>query len=199
MPDLFVAQGLDYNPVQGELVLIEYLPSGRPILVVELLNSHRVRAILSNDDIHSDSLPTIGTHVECVQNQGIWSYVRTIDVLQGRAVVNVQGAGIVATADSAHLYSTPNHFLGMSHDEVLLNGTDSQVRMTEHYMELSGPTSGIRLGSTLVDGQIPGLLPGVSFTGGRTNTPSGRHIPSRRGTAWDISHRRATPCGKVQH
>ena len=184
MPDLYTPQGLEYNPAEGEVVRVEHLESGRPVLILELRNKHQVRAILNNDDIHSDSLPSIGARVECVQTQGLWTYVRTIDVLQGRAVVGVAGAGLTVTSERAHVYSTVNRWLGMNAEEVLLNGPANQIRMANHALELTGPSIGLELGT------------GARVTGGRMNMPSTDvYLPSvgRSNALYNIDSEDARP------
>ena len=140
----------EYNPIRGQVVIISELASGRPLLLVERANKHRIRAIINNDDIHSDSVPAIGATVECIQESGLWVYVRTLDIREDHSKVHVRGAGWNIALNRAHLYSTVNNWLGMGSRYMALQTADSSLHIDDSGVEISGAGSGIKVGARIV-------------------------------------------------
>ena len=70
---------LEYNPQTGVVRRITNLPSGRAVLNVGFPNRHEVRAIITSDLAYLGELPIVGAIVEVSQNNGLWTYVRTVN------------------------------------------------------------------------------------------------------------------------
>ena len=154
----------EYNPIRGRVIAVSRLASDRPVLLVELLNQHRIRAILNNDDIQSDTIPPIGAMVECIQESNLWVYVRTLNVQNGQSQVGVNGAGWGVTLNRAHVYATVDNWLGMGLRRVVLQVADGALHLDDSGVEISGAGSGIRIGNGIVfDGGLQHEDAGVIY------------------------------------
>ena len=160
--DLYQPPPPGYDPIQGTVITVSALESGRRVLLVERPNKHRIRAILNNDDIHSDSIPPVGALVECIQERGLWVYVRTLNVLDGHSRVGVLGAGWGVALNRAHVYATVDNWLGLGLRRVVLQvGEDmpemlhAAIHLDDSGVEISGAGSGVKVGDkVLFDGGL---------------------------------------------
>lgn len=148
--NLYEPPSPEYNPIRGQVVRISALASERPVLLIERANKHRIRAIVNNDDIRSDSVPAIGAMVECIQERGLWVYVRTLTIREGHSSINVLGAGWNIARNRAHLYSSVDNWFGGNLRHVALQTADSALHVGGSAVEISGAGSGVKVGSSIL-------------------------------------------------
>ena len=149
---------LEYNPQTGVVRRITTLPSGRAVLNVGFPNRHEVRAIITSDLSYLGDLPIVGAIVEVSQNNGLWTYIRT---------VNTNIPGTLLQADDAQIVVN-NEGVWMSKGVARLGVGESGVDMTVGDAKWRMGSNSVHTSLAAIGTEMSGLQ--LLVTAGRSST-----------------------------